>query len=324
MAKKKTTTTKKKTAPKAAAATSKKTKKASTSKKTTKKAPAKKVTKKAPAKKTDKVTKKPPASKKVTKTTTKKTPAPKKTSKKAPAPAKAPAKKTLKKSTEAAPSKKPAATSKKTTKKTAAKPAPPPPPPPPAAAAKESGAGTKPADNRPSRPRRPKPPAAVMPEGIGGLLSPGGPAPKPLIASADRVDEATDTEAEKYPTKSPFNKRELEKLRHILLQKRAEVLHEVTGLEGDALKSGGSGNLSKTPQHMADAGSDAADQTISLDLAAAERNLIKEIDAALQRIRDGVFGLCEKTGKPIRTERLEELPWARYSIEAARQMEGRR
>ncbi|MGD1915818.1 MAG: TraR/DksA family transcriptional regulator, partial [Phycisphaerales bacterium] len=181
-----------------------------------------------------------------------------------------------------------------------------------------------PSDNRPSRPRRPKPPAAVLPEGIGGLLSPGGPAPKPLIASADRVDETKQAKAEKYPTKSPFNKRELEKYRQTLLHKRAEVLAEVTGLEGDALTSGGSGNLSKTPQHMADAGSDAADQTISLDLAAAERNLIKEIDAALQRIRDGVFGLCEKTGKPIRTERLTELPWARYSIEAARQMEGRR
>lgn len=163
-----------------------------------------------------------------------------------------------------------------------------------------------------------------MPEGIGGLLSPGGPAPKPLISSSDRVDEATQAEAEAYPTKSPFNKRELDKYRQTLLQKRAEVLNEVAGLEGGALTGGGSGNLSKTPQHMADAGSDAADQTLSLDLAAAERNLIREIDAALKRIEDGVFGLCVKTGKPIRKERLAELPWARYSIEAARQMEERR
>jgi RNA polymerase-binding transcription factor DksA len=163
-----------------------------------------------------------------------------------------------------------------------------------------------------------------MPDGIGGLLSPGGPAPKPLISSSDRVEAPEAAQAETYPTKSPFNKRELEKYRQILLQKRAEVLSEVTGLEGDALTGGNSGNLSHTPQHMADAGSDAADQTLSLDLAAAERNLIREIDAALKRIADGVFGLCVATGRPIRTERLAELPWARYSIDAARQLEGRR
>ncbi len=33
--------------------------------------------------------------------------------------------------------------------------------------------------------------------------------------------------------------------------------------------------------------------------------------------------MCEMTGKPIRPERLEELPWARYSIEAARELERR-
>ncbi|GIW74119.1 MAG: hypothetical protein KatS3mg103_0641 [Phycisphaerales bacterium] len=147
-----------------------------------------------------------------------------------------------------------------------------------------AGSATRPQDRRPAanRPKRVKPPAAVMPEGIGGLLAPGGPAPKPLIASTHRQVKGPDAKAEKLPTKSPFTKRELEKFRQILLAKRAEVLSEVAGLEGDALTGQGSGNLSKTPQHMADAGSDAADQTISLDLAAAERNLLREIDAALQ------------------------------------------
>lgn len=270
-----------------------------TTKKTTKKAPAKKPTpkKKSETKKTSK------------KPSTKKAPAKKSTQKKAPAKTT-----TSKKTTKKAPTKKVATTPAEPPK---AKPEPTPPPPPPPASANQ-----KPA--RPSRPKRPKPPAAVMPEGIGGLLSPGGPARKPLIASSQRVEPDADAKAEKYPTKSPFNKRELQKFRDVLLRKRNEVLSEVTGLEGGALTGGGSGNLSKTPQHMADAGSDAADQTLSLDLAAAERNLIKEIDAALKRIEDGVFGLCVATGKPIRKERLQELPWAQYSIDAARQLEGKR
>lgn len=242
-----------------------------------------------------------------------------------------------------------AGTSKKTPKKTAGKPpakappskaapstgkapaktieAPPPPvaapPPPPAAGAAASG-GKDTERKGPARPKRPKPPVAVMPEGIGGLLTPGEPAPKPLIASTDRRAAQDEPAAEIYPTKSPYNKRELDKFRQILLEKRAQVLDEVAGLEGGALTGGGSGNLSHTPQHMADAGTDAAEQTLSLDLAAAERNLVREIDAALQRIEDGVFGLCVATGKPIRKERLAELPWAQYSIDAARRMEGRR
>lgn len=303
MAKKKTNTSKSSPVAKAKggrAATSKKTTKKKT-KKTTKKAAtaASKVDKKKITKKTAKK----PSAKKPAKTSTKKT--------------------TKKVDSKKVDSKKPASTKKssKKSKKAAAPPAPPPPPPPPPPPA---DAKSKDGPSRPSRPKRPKPPAAVMPEGIGGLLSPGGPAPKPLISSSDRAPAQAAAEAEKYPTKSPFNKRELDKFRQTLLQKRAQVFAEVAGLEGDALTGGGSGNLSHTPQHMADAGSDAADQTLSLDLAAAERNLIREIDAALKRIEDGVFGLCVSTGKPIRKERLTELPWARYSIDAARQLEGRR
>jgi RNA polymerase-binding transcription factor DksA len=74
---------------------------------------------------------------------------------------------------------------------------------------------------------------------------------------------------------------------------------------------------------MAEQGSDAYGQSLSLDLAAADRRLIREIDDALARIAAGTYGVCELTGKPIKVERLEELPWARYSIEAARELERR-
>lgn len=50
---------------------------------------------------------------------------------------------------------------------------------------------------------------------------------------------------------------------------------------------------------------------------------MKEIDDALKRVANGTYGLCELTGKPIKAERLQELPWARYSIEAARELERR-
>ncbi len=122
-------------------------------------------------------------------------------------------------------------------------------------------------------------------------------------------------------TKTPFNKRQLDKFRRILLDKRAQILGDVEGMENEALRRGGSGALSHLPQHMADAGSDTYDQTLNLDLSAAGRRMLKDIDDAIARVDNRTFGVCEKLGKPISEERLEMAPWARYSIEAQRQFE---
>ncbi|MDQ7013776.1 MAG: TraR/DksA family transcriptional regulator [Planctomycetota bacterium] len=122
--------------------------------------------------------------------------------------------------------------------------------------------------------------------------------------------------------KSPFTKRQLDKYREVLLHKRRVLLGDIDSMETEALKSDG-GASSNLPQHMADQGSDTYDQTLSLDLAAADRTLLREIDDALDRIAARTFGICEQTGEPINTERLDELPWARFSIKAAREMERR-
>lgn len=38
---------------------------------------------------------------------------------------------------------------------------------------------------------------------------------------------------------------------------------------------------------------------------------LAEINAALARIKDGTYGICEKTGKAIPVERLKANPWTR-------------
>lgn len=122
--------------------------------------------------------------------------------------------------------------------------------------------------------------------------------------------------------KSKLTKKELEPYRKILLSKRSELVGDIAHMEDEALRQS-SGSLSQLPQHMAEQGSDTFEQSLSLDLAAVDRSLIREIDDALKRIEDGTYGMCERTGKPINTVRLAELPWARYSIEAARELERR-
>lgn len=177
--------------------------------------------------------------------------------------------------------------------------------------------------NKPARKPREKPKAPAMPEMGGGLLS-GGLPRKPLIPSGPsaKPPEQLVTAHVGEPPKSPFNKKELARFRLILLQKRAELVGDVSGIEREALLAG-SGSLSHLPQHMAEQGSEAADQDVSLNIAAADRRLIREIDSAISRVDGGTYGICELTGKPIHPQRLEELPWARFSIEAAREMERR-
>jgi RNA polymerase-binding transcription factor DksA len=198
-------------------------------------------------------------------------------------------------------------------------------------AASAAASAKPPVANQPPRPiKRPKapPPVTQMPAGMGRLLDPKGPARKPLIPSGPKAQAIRPlgahggdvAEVAKVESKCPFNKRELERYRQMLLRKRGELVGDISTMENEALR-GQSGALSNSPNHMAEQGSEAYDQALSLDLAAADRKLIREIDDALVRITEGTYGLCQLTGKPIKAERLEELPWARYSIEAAREME---
>jgi RNA polymerase-binding protein DksA len=154
------------------------------------------------------------------------------------------------------------------------------------------------------------------------LLGPGSKFNKPLIPSgpsAPKPDAGLEAPKSRR-TKSPLSKSKLEKFRQLLLAKRAELLGDVVSMENEALRSQ-SGGLSNNPQHIAEQGSENYDQTLSLNLAAQDRKRIKEIDDALRRIEEGTYGLCELTNMPIPEERLEEIPWARHTIEAARQLE---
>src|SRR5215469_13438059 len=73
--------------------------------------------------------------------------------------------------------------------------------------------------------------------------------------------------------------------------------------------------------HMADAGTDSFDRDLTLGLASFEQEALYEVDAALQRLDDGTYGVCELTGRPIPWKRLEAIPWTRFSIEAEVQLE---
>lgn len=85
-----------------------------------------------------------------------------------------------------------------------------------------------------------------------------------------------------------------------------------------------SGDLSSYGQHMADAGTDTFDRDFALSLVSSEQEALTEIDAAIKRVHDGTYGICEVTGKPIAKERLLAVPFTRYSAEAQKEIEKNR
>ncbi|MFA5422511.1 MAG: TraR/DksA C4-type zinc finger protein [Phycisphaerae bacterium] len=106
---------------------------------------------------------------------------------------------------------------------------------------------------------------------------------------------------------------DLKKYERLLLAKRAEILGDVNHMQDETLKKERS-DLSNVPFHMADAGSDNYELENTLGLMDEEIKMLTEIDAALARIERKTFGICEGSGEPIPKERLEAIPWARYSV----------
>jgi RNA polymerase-binding transcription factor DksA len=84
------------------------------------------------------------------------------------------------------------------------------------------------------------------------------------------------------------------------------------------------GDLSSYGQHMADAGTDTFDRDFALSMVANEQEALTEIDAAIKRIENGTYGICEVTQKPIARERLLAVPFTRYSTEAQKEIERNR
>jgi DnaK suppressor protein len=301
VAKKKTS---RKTAPSASkkkAATKKSARKAPIKKKVAKKPAAKKpVTKKSTTKKPTakkappkKVAKKPATKKSVTKKITKKPAAKKPTTKKAPL-----KKSTTKKSTTKKPTtkKKPAASSSKKT---------------PAVPVKKPAA-IKPLFGAWDASATKKSQAAAAKLAAAAGLAPV----QAATATKDTGDKNT-----KRLTKSPLTKKQLRDFRELLIRKRRVILGDVNAIESEALTGSDSGASSRLPQHMADAGSDTYDQSLALDLVASQREMLKKIDAAIEKIDNNTYGICEALGVPINLERLEATPWAHLSIDAARQEE---
>ena len=128
-----------------------------------------------------------------------------------------------------------------------------------------------------------------------------------------------------------MKKTEMAEFRTLLETLRARLRGDVVQMAHDALGADrqDGGGESKTPTHMAELGSEAFEQDFALSLVVNEQETLAEMELALQKIKDGTYGLCEMclkdekspSASAIPKERLRAIPYARLCVECARRKE---
>jgi RNA polymerase-binding transcription factor DksA len=72
---------------------------------------------------------------------------------------------------------------------------------------------------------------------------------------------------------------------------------------------------------LSDQGTDTFDREFALNQLSSEQDVLFEIDSAIRRLEDGTYGICEISGDPINIERLQALPYVRYTIATQSELE---
>ena len=124
------------------------------------------------------------------------------------------------------------------------------------------------------------------------------------------------------PAKPPkFSATFLEKQETKLAELRDHILDQMQGVAQDSLREPASGGGSAFGMHQADAGSDAYEKDFALSLLSQEQDALYEIEEALKRIEAGTYGVCEMSGQPIPVNRLEAIPFARFTVDCQSRFE---
>ena len=121
-----------------------------------------------------------------------------------------------------------------------------------------------------------------------------------------------------------MKKSEMKPFKELLLAQRARLRGNVSTLADAALaKSGGvsGGSSSSVPSHIADMGSDTFEQDNTLRLMNNEGEALGQIEAALERIEEGVYGSCSECAGRIPKMRLKAIPYTPYCVKCATEIE---
>ena len=141
------------------------------------------------------------------------------------------------------------------------------------------------------------------------------PAKKAAVAKKAPAKKAP---AKKAPAKkSPFGVKFLDQQKRALLEERTRYLRTADTLKAEAdslLEDRDPGDV-QFDDESGEGDTLAVERDLDLALSAQARDAVDQIDAALERIRKDVYGVCVVSGRNVPKERLVAIPWASERVE---------
>jgi len=109
-----------------------------------------------------------------------------------------------------------------------------------------------------------------------------------------------------------YSKEKLKQFRKSIEKRMEEIAEDMGDIHEGILDNGndseGSSQESVFSVHMADAGTDSFEQEKNYILMGRESDYYKNLEVALDRIDDGIFGICKICAELIPEERMLEVP----------------
>jgi DnaK suppressor protein len=156
------------------------------------------------------------------------------------------------------------------------------------------------------------PKAAAKPVAAAPVkAAPAKEAPKPASAAKEpekKAAKATEVIQVRAHEDAKLTKAEMQGLYAMLIEEKTRVLQNFETHVGDALSD------EDILADEMDIAQRSTDQASFFRMADKDRKLLIEIDVAIEKMKNGEYGLCEGTDEPIGFKRLEIRPWTRYSV----------
>ena len=117
-----------------------------------------------------------------------------------------------------------------------------------------------------------------------------------------------------------MTKTELREFKALLLERTRLLKGDLAGLEGET-RTEAAGRETSAPGHTAELASDESERDLSFGRMGSQTEELREIAAALDRMKDGSFGKCETCDGSIPKERLRAIAYARLCVKCQTQEE---
>ena len=158
-----------------------------------------------------------------------------------------------------------------------------------------------------------KKPAAKAKPAVAEPKKQVAPAPAAAKAAPAKI-EIEVTRPKESAKEREARERRQEALHQMLMGKRQEIMKEIEGNLGQSLTEDQQRRL-ESARDVGDQALMDLDRELGISLMEMRNRRRQSIDEALNRLRDGTYGMCAECGVEISEKRLKAVPFAKLCVE---------